>query len=43
MYQEAGVAVTFYELEQLDIDNAQITIAPGGLFKKVMGQLLDVE
>jgi len=43
MYREAGVAVTSYELEQLDIDNARITIAPGGLFKKVMGQLLDAE
>jgi dCMP deaminase len=43
MYREAGVAVTAYELEQLDIDNARITIAPGGLFTQVMGRLLDIQ
>ena len=40
MYQEAEVEVTAYELEKVDIHNAQITIAPGGLFKKVMSRLL---
>ncbi len=40
MYREAGVEVTAYELEKVDIDNAQITIAPGGLFKKVISRLL---
>ncbi|MGD8587966.1 MAG: dCMP deaminase family protein [Chromatiales bacterium] len=43
MYQEAGVVVTAYELDQLDIDTARITIAPGGLFKKVMCRLLGIE
>ncbi len=42
MYQEAGVDVTAYDIGQVDIDNAEITIAPGGLFKKVMSRLLSV-
>ena len=40
MYREAGVEVSAYELEDIDIDNAGITIAPGGLFRRVMGRLL---
>jgi dCMP deaminase len=40
MYQEAGVEVTAYELENLSAENARITIAPGGLFKKVVSRLL---
>jgi dCMP deaminase len=40
MYREAGVEVTSYRLEEIDIDNAQITVAPGGLFKKVMNLFL---
>jgi len=43
MYQEAGVQVNAYDLEQLDIENARITIAPGGLFRKVMCRLLGVD
>jgi dCMP deaminase len=43
MYQEAGVQVSAYDIEQVDIDNAKITIAPGGLFKKVMSRLLGVQ
>jgi dCMP deaminase len=42
MYQEAGVEVAAYELEQLDVENARITIAPGGLFTKVMSRLMRV-
>ena len=40
MYREAGIEVTAYTLEQIDIENARITIAPGGLFKKILGRLL---
>ncbi len=40
MYREAGVEVTSYKLEEINIDNAQITVAPGGLFKKVMSLFL---
>lgn len=42
MYQEAGVDVAAYAIDQVDIDNAEITIAPGGLFTKVMSRLLSV-
>jgi dCMP deaminase len=40
MYHEAGVEVTSYEPAQINVDNARITIAPGGLFRKVMNRLL---
>ncbi|MCU7907034.1 MAG: dCMP deaminase family protein [Candidatus Thiodiazotropha sp. (ex Epidulcina cf. delphinae)] len=40
MYREAGVEVTSYALEAINLDNARITIAPGGLFKKVMNLFL---
>ncbi|MET0071156.1 MAG: dCMP deaminase family protein [Candidatus Thiodiazotropha sp.] len=36
MYREAGVEITGYAMEEINHDNAQITIAPGGYFKKVM-------
>lgn len=40
MYREAGILVTMYALEDICIDNAEITVAPGGFFQKVMQQLL---
>jgi len=40
MYEEAGIAVTRYDLEEISIDNARITIAPGGFFTRVLRQLL---
>ncbi|MET0004420.1 MAG: dCMP deaminase family protein [Candidatus Thiodiazotropha sp.] len=40
MYREAGVEVTGYAMEEINHDNAQITIAPGGFFKKVMNLFL---
>lgn len=40
MYREAGVEITRYAMEEINHDNAQITIAPGGLFKKVMNLFL---
>jgi dCMP deaminase len=43
MYQEARVEVTAYELAELDVHNAQITIAPGGLFTNVMNRLLGAQ
>lgn len=43
MYREAGVTVSAYSLAQLDIDNAKITIAPGGLFTQVMSRLTDIQ
>jgi len=41
MYQEAGVEFVTYELDEINTENAQITVAPGGLFKKVMEGCLD--
>jgi dCMP deaminase len=40
MYREAGVEVTSYAMEEINHDNAQITIAPGGFFRKVMNLFL---
>jgi dCMP deaminase len=40
MYCEAGVEVTQYDLQQINHENACITIAPGGLFKEVMNLFL---
>jgi dCMP deaminase len=40
MYREAGVEVTSYAIDEINHDNAQITIAPGGYFKKVMNLFL---
>lgn len=40
MYREAGVEITRYAMEEINHDNAQITIAPGGFFKKVMNLFL---
>ncbi len=40
MYREAGVEVTSYSLDEINHDNARITIAPGGYFKNVMNLFL---
>lgn len=40
MYREAGVQITQYELHEINHENASITIAPGGLFKRVMNLFL---
>ncbi|MCU7930149.1 MAG: dCMP deaminase family protein [Candidatus Thiodiazotropha sp. (ex Codakia rugifera)] len=40
MYREAGVEITSYAMDEINHDNAQITIAPGGFFKKVMNLFL---
>lgn len=42
MYGEAGVEFQTYDLEQINTDNARITIAPGGFFKKVMERCLSL-
>ncbi len=43
MYQEAGVEYVTYELEQVNVDDAGITVAPGGFFKAVMSRLLRLD
>jgi dCMP deaminase len=40
MYQEAGVEYCSYDLEQINVDDARITVAPGGFFSAVMSRLL---
>ncbi|MEW7976382.1 MAG: deaminase [Candidatus Sedimenticola endophacoides] len=40
MYQESGVEFVTYPLEAINIDNARITVAPGGFFKRVMERCL---
>lgn len=42
MYQEAGVEVTGYDIESINVAGAQITLAPGGFFKAILGRLLQV-
>lgn len=42
MYQEAGVEVTGYDIEKINIAEAQITLAPGGFFRAILGRLLQV-
>ncbi len=40
MYGEAGVELTGYEVEQVNVEDAQITVAPGGFFTKILSRLL---
>ncbi|MCP4129012.1 MAG: dCMP deaminase family protein [Gammaproteobacteria bacterium] len=40
MYSEAGVQVSEYSLDEINVGNAQITIAPGGYFKQVLDRIL---
>jgi dCMP deaminase len=41
MYREAEIEFTAYDLDQINTDNGQITIAPGGFFKQVMSRCLE--
>ena len=40
MYEEAGIEHQEYELEEINIENAGVTIAPGGFFQRVLNRLL---
>ncbi|WXG54351.1 MAG: dCMP deaminase family protein [Candidatus Sedimenticola sp. (ex Thyasira tokunagai)] len=40
MYREAGVEVTGYAVEKINVEDAKITVAPGGFFREVLGRLL---
>ena len=40
MYREAGIEVSSYQVDDISIENAQITIAPGGFFRKILQRLL---
>ena len=41
MYREAGIEVTAYDVARIDIENAGITIAPGGFFRTVLKRFLE--
>ncbi|MCW8908103.1 MAG: dCMP deaminase family protein [Sedimenticola sp.] len=43
MYQEAGVEYTAYDIEQINVSDARITVAPGGFFRSVMSRLLRLD
>jgi dCMP deaminase len=40
MYEEAGIEHIAYNVDDINIDNAGVTIAPGGFFQKVLNRLL---
>jgi dCMP deaminase len=40
MYEEAGIKHIAYDLDDISINNAGVTIAPGGFFQKVLNRLL---
>ena len=40
MYEEAGIEHRAYDLEDINIASAGVTIAPGGFFQKVLNRLL---
>ena len=40
MYEEAGIEHIAYDLDDISIDNAGVTIAPVGFFLKVLNRLL---
>jgi dCMP deaminase len=40
MYGEAGIEVAEYAVDQINVENAGITVAPGGFFQKVLSLLL---
>ncbi|MBA1445514.1 MAG: dCMP deaminase family protein [Chromatiales bacterium] len=42
MYREAVVEITGYEVDQVNVEDAQITVAPGGFFSKILSRLLRV-
>ena len=41
MYDEAGIEHQAYAMNDINIENARVTVAPGGYFKKVLSRLLD--
>jgi len=40
MYSEAGIEISRYAIDEINTENARITIAPGGFFKTIMARLL---
>ncbi len=42
MYSEANVDFVTYELDEINVENAKITVSPGGFFSKVLSRLLNL-
>ncbi len=42
MYREAGIDVTGYPVEKINVEDSKITVAPGGFFREVLGRLLRI-
>ena len=40
MYDEAGIEHKAYQVDDINIGNAGVTVAPGGFFQKVLNRLL---
>jgi len=40
MYEEAGIEHVAYDLDDINIENAGVTVAPGGFFQKVLNRLI---
>ncbi|MCB1852198.1 MAG: hypothetical protein KDI83_15715, partial [Gammaproteobacteria bacterium] len=40
MYREAGIEISSYAIENIDIRSAGITVAPGGFFRSVLSRFL---
>lgn len=40
MYKEAGVEFVTYDFKDINVESAQITVAPGGFFSKILKRLL---
>jgi dCMP deaminase len=43
MYQEAGIEISAYEIDQINIANTRVTVAPGGFFTAVLERFLNPE
>ena len=43
MYHEAEVEITCYELDEVNVDNASITVSPGGFFKTILSRFVNAK
>ena len=41
MYQEAGIEIQGYALDEVNVDNARITVSPGGFFKSILSRFVN--
>ncbi len=43
MYHEAGIETASYNIDEINVDNAAITVSPGGLFKTILSRFVNVK